>query len=186
MKAKRTIWHRGQFDTEDNLTPSCKIGQFDTIMQNRTIWHREKFSPTVLKKVVIGQQCQDNLGQIVLGVKLSSLHGRCQIVLFCMMVSNCPRCQIVLGVKLSSLHGRCQIVLGVKLSSVSNCPITLTSPSSPSLSLSSLLTLSSIHPGRQYHHLSSPSVAIIFVTRLLADQSNLHVDDGCYLMCNDG
>ena len=62
--------------------------------------------------------------QIVRGVKLSSLHGRCQIVLFCMMVSNCPRCQIVLGVKLSSLHGRCQIVLGVKLSSVSNCPIT--------------------------------------------------------------
>ena len=41
------------------------------------------------------------------------------------MVSNCPRCQIVLGVKLSSLHGRCQIVLGVKLSSVSNCPITI-------------------------------------------------------------
>ena len=63
--------------------------------------------------------------QIVRGVKLSSLHGRCQIVLFCMMVSNCPRCQIVLGVKLSSLHGRCQIVLGVKLSSVSNCPITV-------------------------------------------------------------
>ena len=60
MKAKRTIWHRGQFDTEDNLTPSCKIGQFDTIMQNRTIWHCEKFSPTVLKKVVIGQQCISN------------------------------------------------------------------------------------------------------------------------------
>ena len=39
--------------------------------------------------------------QIVRGVKLSSLHGRCQIVLFCMMVSNCPRCQIVRGVKLS-------------------------------------------------------------------------------------
>ena len=35
---------------------------------------------------------------------------------FFMIVSNCPRCQIVLGVKLSSLHGRCQIVLGVKLS----------------------------------------------------------------------
>ena len=47
--------------------------------------------------------------QIVRGVKLSSLHGRCQIVLFCMMVSNCPKCQIVLGVKLSA---------------VSNCPIT--------------------------------------------------------------
>ena len=39
---------------------SCKIGQFDTIMQNRTIWHCEKFSPTVLKKVVIGQQCISN------------------------------------------------------------------------------------------------------------------------------
>ena len=39
--------------------------------------------------------------QIVRGVKLSSPHGRCQIVLFCMMVSNCPRCQIVCGVKLS-------------------------------------------------------------------------------------
>ena len=63
--------------------------------------------------------------QIVQGVKLSSLHGRCQIVLFCMMVSNCPRCQIVRGVKLSSSHGRCQIVLGVKLSAVSNCPITV-------------------------------------------------------------
>ena len=68
--------------------------------------------------------------QIVRGVKLSSLHGRCQIVLFCMMVSNCPRCQIVRGVKLSSLHGWCQIVLGVKLSAVSNCPITKTRPGS--------------------------------------------------------
>ena len=78
--------------------------------------------------------------------------SRCQIVLFCMMVSNCPilhdgvklsavsnspRCQIVRCVKLSSLPSwcqivllaimvsncpRCQIVLGVKLSSVSNCP----------------------------------------------------------------
>ena len=45
--------------------------------------------------------------QIVLGVKLSSLHGRCQIVLFCMVVSNCPGCQIVLLAWL-----------------VSNCPIT--------------------------------------------------------------
>ena len=68
---------------------------------------------------------------------MSSLHGRCQIVLFCMMVSNCPRCQIVLGVKLSSLPSWCQIVLlaimvsncpkchivlGVKLSAVSNGP----------------------------------------------------------------
>ena len=63
--------------------------------------------------------------------------SQCQIVLFCMMVSNCPRCQIVLGVKLSSLPSwcqivllaimvsnclKCQIVLGVKLSAVSNCP----------------------------------------------------------------
>ena len=55
--AGRTIWHLGQFDTADNLTPSGKIGQFDTIMQNRTIWHCEKFSLTVWKKVVIGQQC---------------------------------------------------------------------------------------------------------------------------------
>ena len=70
----------------------------------------------------------------------------CQIVLFCMMVSNCPfctmvsncpRCQIVLGVKLSSLPSwcqivllaimvsncpKCQMVLGVKLSAVSNGP----------------------------------------------------------------
>ena len=43
-----------------------------------------------------------------------------------------------------------------------------------------------LHHGRQYHHLSSPSDVIIFVTRLLAEKSNLHVDDGCYLMCNDG
>ena len=71
------------------------------------------------------------------GVKLSYFAWWCQIVLFCMMVSNCPRCQIVLGVKLSSLPSwcqivllaimvsncpRCQIVLGVKLSSVSNGP----------------------------------------------------------------
>ena len=55
---------------------------------------------------------------------MSSLHGWCQIVMFCMMVSNYPRCQIVVGVKLSSLHGRCQIILGVKLAYVSNCPIT--------------------------------------------------------------
>ena len=59
----------------------------------------------------------------------------CQIVLFCMMVSNCPILHD--GVKLSSVSNcpRCQIVLfafmvsncptchyGVKLSSVSNCP----------------------------------------------------------------
>ena len=69
--------------------------------------------------------------QIVLGVKLSSLHGRCQIVLFCMMVSNCPRCQIVLGVKLSSLHGRCQIVLGVKLSHHPTWPRYQGGPSGP-------------------------------------------------------
>ena len=64
--------------------------------------------------------------------------SQCQIVLFCMMVSNCPRCQIVLGVKLSSLPSwcqivllaimvsncpKCQMVLGVKLSAVSNGPI---------------------------------------------------------------
>ena len=54
--------------------------------------------------------------QIVRGVKLSSLHGRCQIVLFCMMVSNCPRCQIVLLAWSVSNCPRCQIVLGVKLS----------------------------------------------------------------------
>ena len=41
--------------------------------------------------------------QIVRGVKLSSLHGRCQIVLFAIMVSNCPKCQMVLGVKLSAV-----------------------------------------------------------------------------------
>ena len=65
MRAGRTIWHLGLFDTADNLRPSCKIGQFDTKKVGRTIWHRgqfdtmkvrgtnshcEKFSPTVLKK----------------------------------------------------------------------------------------------------------------------------------------
>merc|ERR1712223_2153404 len=54
--------------------------------------------------------------QIVRGVKLSSLHGRCQIVIFCMMVSNCPRCQIVLLAWSVSNCPRCQIVRGVKLS----------------------------------------------------------------------
>ena len=63
--------------------------------------------------------------------------SQCQIVLFCMMVSNCPRCQIVLGVKLSSVSNCplclqrvklsnlplwCQIVRSVKLSQVSNYP----------------------------------------------------------------
>ena len=38
------------------------------------------------------------------GVKLSYFAWWCQITLFCMMVSNCPRCQIVLGVKLSHHH----------------------------------------------------------------------------------
>ena len=71
------------------------------------------------------------------GVKLSSLHGRCQIVLFCMIVSNCPilhdgvklsavsnspRCQIVLFAFIVSNCPKCQIVLGVKLSAVSNGP----------------------------------------------------------------
>ena len=56
--------------------------------------------------------------QIVLGVKLSSLHGRCQIVLFCMMVSNCPRCQIVLFAFMVSNCPTCHY--GVKLSEVSN------------------------------------------------------------------
>ena len=70
-------------------------------------------------------------------VKLSYFAWWCQIVLFCMMVSNCPRCQIVRGVKLSSLPSwcqivllaimvsncpKCQMVLGVKLSAVSNGP----------------------------------------------------------------
>ena len=120
-----------------------------------TLW--KIFTNSFKKKAVIDQQCISNyiLGpnncrnikfmmvsncprcQIVRGVKLSSLHGRCQIVLFCMMVSNCPRCQIVRGVKLSSLPSwcqivllaimvsncpKCQMVLGVKLSAVSNGP----------------------------------------------------------------
>ena len=58
--------------------------------------------------------------QIARGVKLSFPTSWCQIVLFCMMVSNCPRCQIVLGVKLSSLPSWCQIVLLALM--VSNCP----------------------------------------------------------------
>ena len=48
--------------------------------------------------------------QIVRGVKIFSLHSRCQIVLFCMMVSNCPRCQIVLLAWSVSNCPRCQIV----------------------------------------------------------------------------
>ena len=52
------------------------------------------------------------------GVKLSSVSNcpRCQIVLFAFMVSNCPTCHY--GVKLSSVLNcpRCQIVLGVKWS----------------------------------------------------------------------
>ena len=101
--------------------------------------------------------------QIVRGVKLSSLHGRCQIVLFCMMVSNCPRCQIVLGVKLSSLHGRCQIVLGVKLSSVSNCPITLSLDVFARSSLLLLLFLSSwiLWNSQRMSCASSPQVQIL-------------------------
>ena len=77
------------------------------------------------------------LVKIFHSVKLSYFAWWCQIVLFCMMVSNCPRCQIVLGVKLSSLPSwcqivllaimvsncpKCQMVLGVKLSAVSNGP----------------------------------------------------------------
>ena len=61
--------------------------------------------------------------------------SQCQIVLFCMMVSNCPilhdgvklsqvsNCPLCLhGVKLSYLPLWCQIVRSVKLSQVSNCP----------------------------------------------------------------
>ena len=40
-----TIWHRGQFDTWDNLTPTMQGGQFDTAdnFTPRTIWHHHKF-----------------------------------------------------------------------------------------------------------------------------------------------
>ena len=52
------------------------------------------------------------------GVKLSSVSNcpRCQIVLFAFMVSNCPTCHY--GVKLSEVSNgpRCQIVRGVKWS----------------------------------------------------------------------
>ena len=45
----RTIWHLGQFDTSDNLTPSCIIGQFDTNKWRGTVWHHGQF---YTKKVV--------------------------------------------------------------------------------------------------------------------------------------
>ena len=78
----------GQFDTADNLTP-------------RTIWHHHKFyiSTIVLPQNMIKSEILANY--YLLGVKLSLSTCWCQIVLLCMMVSNCPRCQIVLGVKLS-------------------------------------------------------------------------------------
>ena len=66
--APRTIWHLGQFGTEDNFAPGqfgtksvkednlaprtiwhqeCKIGQFGTrTIWHRTIWHREQFGTT--------------------------------------------------------------------------------------------------------------------------------------------
>ena len=51
---------------------------------------------------------------------------QCQIVLFCMMVSNCPKCQIALGVKLSSLPSWCQIVLlAIMVSNCLKCQIVL-------------------------------------------------------------
>ena len=66
----RTIWHFGQFDTimasrtiwhqegkEDDLTPSCIIGQFDTNKWRGTIWHHIQFDT---KKVVVGQYFTSN------------------------------------------------------------------------------------------------------------------------------
>ena len=174
--ARRTIWHLGQFDTiiqngtiwhrpckEDNLTP-------------RTIWHHHKFyistivwPQNMIRNILIATiylfdwklSCIMSLYQIrarqgphiktyliswqLFGPKISlEIHcwpittffktvgenfSQCQIVLFCMMVSNCPILHD--GVKLSSvsngplcLHGVklsylplwCQIVRSVKLS----------------------------------------------------------------------
>ena len=36
----------GQFDTQDNLTPRRQAGQFDTMRASRTIWHRKQFNTT--------------------------------------------------------------------------------------------------------------------------------------------
>ena len=54
-----------------------------------------------------------------IGVKLSILSCRCQIVLFLLLVPNCPCYDI--GVKLSILSCRCQIVLFLLL--VANFPL---------------------------------------------------------------
>ena len=108
------------------------IGSFQKVAQ-------ELFGSLVvcskLPKLGVGARARCNLGKIYW--QGTGRQNLCQIVLFCMMVSNCPRCQIVLGVKLSSLPSwcqivllaimvsncpKCQMVLGVKLSAVSNCP----------------------------------------------------------------
>ena len=91
------------------MTPSCKIGQFHT--DHTTVWPKNIIRNSLLANRYFFKTVDEKFSQ-------------CKIVLFCKMVSNCPKCQIVRGVKLSSLHGRCQIVLGVKLSVVSNCPTT--------------------------------------------------------------
>ena len=108
------------------------IGSFQKVAQ-------ELFGSLVvcskLPKLGVGARARCNLGKIYW--QGTGRQNLCQIVLFCMMVSNCPRCQIVLGVKLSSLPSwcqivllaimvsncpKCQMVLGVKLSAVSNGP----------------------------------------------------------------
>ena len=62
----RTIWHRGQFGTADNLAPQwktdnlapqCKNGQFGTRTiwhrhVKRTIWHRGQFGTKSVKRTI--------------------------------------------------------------------------------------------------------------------------------------
>ena len=52
------------------------------------------------------------------------MYDKLPIVRLPMMVSNCPPRLLVFKLSKESNCPRCQIVLGVKLSAVSNCPIT--------------------------------------------------------------
>ena len=83
---KRTIWHRPC--KEDNLTPRTiwHLGQFDTIIDFIFL---QLFGPKIWLEIY----------WLPLSIFLTENYSQCQIVLFCMMVSNCPILHD--GVKLS-------------------------------------------------------------------------------------
>ena len=140
----RTIWHHHKFYISTIVWPRNMITNilistiylFDwklsCIMSLYQIWARQGphiktyliswqlFGPKISLEICILYFFLKLLVKTFHSVKLSYFAWWCQIVLFCMMVSNCPRCQIVLFAFMVSNCPTCHY--GVKLSEVSNGP----------------------------------------------------------------